>query len=246
MYREKKKEKKRLSRPGNGGGGNRGEFGRGPGWRMGFGTLFFWRPAGEELGDRASPRPRFGRAPTDRKASRDRSRSDGFSHPGGDPRGAGKARAFTRGAGTICWGFCRWNFWRFLRGRRGRGGFCFLGGGADPGWVGGSPGRGKLVGGGRRLRGGSGEDGWLAVWRGFPRVTPSGGVCLGPGQDWEAHPVFSVRRVRGIHAYRSAEKNGEWLTLTEAAATLRNNRHKYPGRLNSGGLRGGRLGPGAH
>ena len=29
-----------------------------------------------------------------------------------------------------------------------------------------------------------------------------------------------MRRVRDIHAYRSAEKDGEWLTLTEAAKHL--------------------------
>src|ERR1700732_4304052 len=40
-----------------------------------------------------------------------------------------------------------------------------------------------------------------------------------------AHRVSSVRRVRGIHAYRSAEKDGEWLTLTEAAAALRVTSH---------------------
>jgi excisionase family DNA binding protein len=31
---------------------------------------------------------------------------------------------------------------------------------------------------------------------------------------------FSVRLVRGIRAYRSAEKNGEWLTMSEAAKAL--------------------------
>ena len=39
----------------------------------------------------------------------------------------------------------------------------------------------------------------------------------GQGKTWTAHRVSSIRRVRGIHAYRSAEKDGEWLTLTEAA-----------------------------
>ena len=29
---------------------------------------------------------------------------------------------------------------------------------------------------------------------------------------WNARHVSSVRREHGIHAYRSAEKNGEWLT----------------------------------
>jgi excisionase family DNA binding protein len=46
------------------------------------------------------------------------------------------------------------------------------------------------------------------------------GLPTGQGKTWTAHRVSSVRRVRGIHAYRSAEKNGEWLTLTEAAKHL--------------------------
>src|SRR5467141_2785343 len=43
------------------------------------------------------------------------------------------------------------------------------------------------------------------------------GLPTGQGKTWTAHRVSSVRRVRGIHAYRSAEKDGEWLTLIEAA-----------------------------
>lgn len=39
----------------------------------------------------------------------------------------------------------------------------------------------------------------------------------GQGKTWTAHRVGSLRRVRGIHAYRSAEKDGTWLTLREAA-----------------------------
>src|SRR6201996_1634539 len=46
------------------------------------------------------------------------------------------------------------------------------------------------------------------------------GLPTGQGKTWTAHRVSSVRRVRGIHAYRSAEKDGEWLTMTEAAAAL--------------------------
>ncbi len=45
----------------------------------------------------------------------------------------------------------------------------------------------------------------------------------GQGKTWTAHRVGSIRRVRGIHAYRSAEKTGEWLTLTEAACQCRVN-----------------------
>ncbi len=46
------------------------------------------------------------------------------------------------------------------------------------------------------------------------------GLSTGQGKTWTAHRVASVRRVRGIHAYRSAEKGGEWLTMTEAAKLL--------------------------
>jgi len=46
------------------------------------------------------------------------------------------------------------------------------------------------------------------------------GLPTGQGKSWTAHRVASVRRVRGIHAYRSAEKDGEWLTMTEAAKAL--------------------------
>jgi hypothetical protein len=35
-----------------------------------------------------------------------------------------------------------------------------------------------------------------------------------------AHHVNSLRKVHGIHAYRWAEKNGEWLTMFEAAVKL--------------------------
>jgi len=46
------------------------------------------------------------------------------------------------------------------------------------------------------------------------------GMPTGQGKSWTAHRIASVRRVRGIHAYRSAEKDGKWLTMTEAATAL--------------------------
>jgi len=52
------------------------------------------------------------------------------------------------------------------------------------------------------------------------------GMPTGHGKTWTAHRVSSVRRVNGIHAYRSAEKDGEWLTMSEAAATLGITRHR--------------------
>ena len=44
------------------------------------------------------------------------------------------------------------------------------------------------------------------------------GLPTGQNKTWTAHRVSSIRRVRGIHAYKSAEKDGTWLTLREAAA----------------------------
>src|SRR5437762_6967175 len=52
------------------------------------------------------------------------------------------------------------------------------------------------------------------------------GMPTGQGKTWTAHRVSSVRRVNGIHAYRSAEKTGEWLTMTEAATKLGVTNHK--------------------
>src|SRR5437764_1393700 len=43
------------------------------------------------------------------------------------------------------------------------------------------------------------------------------GLPTGQNKTWTAHRVSSIRRVRGIHAYKSAEKDGAWLTLREAA-----------------------------
>jgi excisionase family DNA binding protein len=46
------------------------------------------------------------------------------------------------------------------------------------------------------------------------------GIPTGQGKTWTAKRVSSVRRVRNIHAYLSAEKGGDWLTMSEAAKTL--------------------------
>src|SRR3546814_18144643 len=46
------------------------------------------------------------------------------------------------------------------------------------------------------------------------------GIRTGQGNTWTPHRVGSIRKVHGMHAYRSAEKNGEWLTMTEDAAKL--------------------------
>jgi hypothetical protein len=52
------------------------------------------------------------------------------------------------------------------------------------------------------------------------------GLPTGQGKTWTAHRVGSLRRVRGIHGYRSAEKDGEWLTMRDAAAKLGVNHHQ--------------------
>ncbi|MBY3102138.1 hypothetical protein HFO69_31315 [Rhizobium laguerreae] len=52
------------------------------------------------------------------------------------------------------------------------------------------------------------------------------GMPTGQGKTWTAHRVASVRRVRAIHAYKSADKDGEWLTMTEAAAALGITNHR--------------------
>lgn len=46
------------------------------------------------------------------------------------------------------------------------------------------------------------------------------GVRTGQDKIWTAHRVASIRRVRGIHAFRSADKDGAWLTMREAATKL--------------------------
>ena len=46
------------------------------------------------------------------------------------------------------------------------------------------------------------------------------GMQTGQGKTWTARRVGSLRTVHGIHGYKSADKNGEWLTLTEATKLL--------------------------
>jgi len=52
------------------------------------------------------------------------------------------------------------------------------------------------------------------------------GLPTGQGKTWTAHRVSSVRMVNDIRAYRSAHKQGEWLTMSEAAAKLGVNNHR--------------------
>jgi excisionase family DNA binding protein len=62
------------------------------------------------------------------------------------------------------------------------------------------------------------------------------GLPTGQGKTWTAHRVSSLRRVRGIHAYKSAEKNGEWLTMREAAAKLAVSHHQIRRLIKEGVL----------
>ena len=52
------------------------------------------------------------------------------------------------------------------------------------------------------------------------------GMPTGQGKTWTAKRVGDLRRVHGIHGYRSADKNGEWLTMRDAAAKLGVSHHQ--------------------
>jgi excisionase family DNA binding protein len=71
------------------------------------------------------------------------------------------------------------------------------------------------------------------------------GLPTGQGKTWTAHRVASVRRVRGIHAYRSAEKDGAWLTMTEAATALGTTNHTIRRLIKAGVLSAVQVVPGA-
>jgi stage III sporulation protein SpoIIIAA len=71
------------------------------------------------------------------------------------------------------------------------------------------------------------------------------GMPTGQGKTWTAHRVSSVRRVRGIHGYRSAEKNGEWLTLRNAAANLGVSHHQVRKLIKAGILNSEQIMPDA-
>ena len=63
------------------------------------------------------------------------------------------------------------------------------------------------------------------------------GLPTGQAKTWTAHRVASVRRVRDIHAYRSAEKDGAWLTMSEAAVALGVNNHVIRRLIRDGALK---------
>ena len=71
------------------------------------------------------------------------------------------------------------------------------------------------------------------------------GLPTGHGKTWTAHRVGSIRRVNGIHGYLSAEKDGEWLTLSEAAAKLGVSHHQVRKLINAGILASNQIMPDA-
>jgi excisionase family DNA binding protein len=71
------------------------------------------------------------------------------------------------------------------------------------------------------------------------------GMPTGQGKTWTAHRVSSLRRVHGIRAYRSAEKNSEWLTMSEAAALLGVTHHRLRRLIRDGILAAEQVVPGA-
>ena len=71
------------------------------------------------------------------------------------------------------------------------------------------------------------------------------GMPTGQGKTWTAHRVSSLRRVRGIHGYRSAERNGEWLTLRDAAAKLGVSHHQVRKLIKAGILNSEQIMPDA-
>lgn len=70
-------------------------------------------------------------------------------------------------------------------------------------------------------------------------------IPTGQGKTWTAHRVSSLRRVHSIHAYRSAEKNGQWLTMSEAASKLGVTNHRIRRLIKDGVLQAEQVVPGA-
>jgi DNA invertase Pin-like site-specific DNA recombinase len=67
----------------------------------------------------------------------------------------------------------------------------------------------------------------------------------GQGKTWTAHRVGSIRRVRGILAYRSADKDGTWLTMREAAQHCGVTSHRIRRLIQAGVLAAEQVVPGA-
>ena len=71
------------------------------------------------------------------------------------------------------------------------------------------------------------------------------GMRTGQHKSWTAHRVGSIRRVNGIDGYLSADKQGDWRTMTEAAKELGTTSHTLRRLIEDGTLPATQLVPGA-
>ena len=71
------------------------------------------------------------------------------------------------------------------------------------------------------------------------------GMPTGQGKTWTAHRVGSLRRVHDIHGYRPAEKDGEWLTMRDAATKLGVSHHQVRKLIIAGVLKSEQIMPDA-
>lgn len=71
------------------------------------------------------------------------------------------------------------------------------------------------------------------------------GIATGQSKTWTARRVGDIRRVRGIHGYRPAEMDGEWLTMRDAAAKLGVSHHQVRKLINAGVLKSEQIIPDA-
>src|SRR5436305_10795692 len=92
---------------------------------------------------------------------------------------------------------------------------------------------------------------WCGAWRSrWPDEDVAAtlnrmGMPTGQRKTWTAHRVSSLRRVYGIPDYHSAEKNGEWLTMSEAATTFAVTQHRIRRLIKDGILPAEQVMPGA-
>jgi excisionase family DNA binding protein len=81
------------------------------------------------------------------------------------------------------------------------------------------------------------DSGYWTVTRGVgDRILESDGNAHRSGKNLDGPRVSSLRRVHGIQAYRSAEKNGEWLTMRDAAKLLGVSNHAIRRLIKNGVL----------
>ena len=71
------------------------------------------------------------------------------------------------------------------------------------------------------------------------------GIPTGQGKTWTARRVGPQRRLHGIQGHCSAEKNSEWLTLSDAAAKLGVSRHQIRKLIKAGILKSEQIIPDA-